>query len=167
MVSVKTVKIDGEDIYVFNSEIYIVESIEGYTLELDLIVSEVTVRKYQKEDTLIVEIELEDGQVISSIMDVKVLPGKLPQLNLFCEIGDPDDYPTLRVVNENDSEFPNVEKTSITIEEIRKIEMPNEKITVRLNLPIDQVEWLQQYKGKELSEIFKGLIYDFWSRQNQ
>ena len=120
MVTVKTVKIDGKSIFVFNSEIYIIESIEGYTLELDIIVSEVTLRKYQREDTLIVEIELEDGSLISSIMDVKVLPGKLPQLNLFCEIVDLNDYPTLRVVNENDSEFPNVEKTSITIEDYKK-----------------------------------------------
>lgn len=165
MVTVKTVKIDGESILVFNSEIYVIESIEGYLLELDLIVSEVTVKKYQKENTLIVEIELEDGSLISSIMEVKVLPGKLPQLNLFCEIVDLDDYPTLRVVNENDSEFPNVEKTSITIEEIRKVEMPNERINVRLNLPIDQVEWLQKHKSKKLNQIFKELIYDFWKQQ--
>ena len=46
MVTVKTVKIDGKSIFVFNSEIYIIESIEGYTLELDIIVSEVTLRKY-------------------------------------------------------------------------------------------------------------------------
>ena len=149
MVTVKTVKIDGKSIFVFNSEIYIIESIEGYTLELDIIVSEVTLRKYQREDTLIVEIE----------------PGKLPQLNLFCEIVNLNDYPTLRVVNENDSEFPNVEKTSITIEAIRKVEMPNERINVRLNLPIDQVEWLQKHKSKELNQIFKELIYDFWRQQ--
>jgi hypothetical protein len=165
MVTVKTVKIDGESILVFNSEIYVIESIEGYLLELDLIVSEVTVKKYQKENTLIVEIELEDGSLISSIMEVKVLPGKLPQLNLFCEIVDLDDYPTLKVVNENDSEFPNVEKVSITIEEIRKVEMPNERINIRLNLPIDQVEWLQEHKSKELNQIFKELIYNFWKRQ--
>ena len=163
MVTVKTVKIDGKSIFVFNSEIYIIESIEGYTLELDIIVSEVTLRKYQREDALI--IELEDGSLISSIMDVKVLPGKLPQLNLFCEIVNLNDYPTLRVVNENDSEFPNVEKTSITIETIRKVEMPNERINVRLNLPIDQVEWLQKHKSKELNQIFKELIYDFWRQQ--
>jgi hypothetical protein len=165
MVTVKTVKIDGKSIFVFNSEIYIIESIEGYTLELDIVVSEVTLRKYQREDTLIVEIELEDGSLISSIMDVKVLPGKLPQLNLFCEIVNLNDYPTLRVVNENDSEFPNVEKTSITIETIRKVEMPNERINVKLNLPIDQVEWLQKHKSKELNQLFKELIYDFWRQQ--
>jgi hypothetical protein len=165
MVAVKTVKIDGQDIYVFNSEIYIIESIEGYTLELDMIVSEVTVGKFQKEDTLIVEIELEDESLITSIMEVKVLPGKLPQLNLFCEIVDLDEYPTLRVVNENDSEFPNVEKTSITLEEIRKVEMPNERINLRLKLPIDQVEWLQEHKSKELNELFKEFIYDYWGRQ--
>lgn len=162
MATVKTVKIDGEDIYVFNSAIYIFESSKGCTLELDIIVSEVAIRKYQKEDTLIVEIMLDDGGLISSIMHMKVLPGKLPQLNLFCEI-DPAEYPHLQRVNENDSEFPNIEE-GITLEEIRKVEMPNEKINLRLTLPIDQVEWLQRQKTKDLNEIFSHLIAEYWKK---
>ena len=48
MVTVKTVKVDGKSIFVFNSEIYIIESIEGYTLELDMIVSESNAKKIPK-----------------------------------------------------------------------------------------------------------------------
>ncbi|MEH7274722.1 hypothetical protein V7125_13945, partial [Neobacillus vireti] len=86
MAVVKSVKIDGEKIHVFKSAIYIFESSSGFTLELDLIVTEVTVKKYSKEQTLIMAIELEDGRVIESIMHVKTLSGGLPQLNLFCDV---------------------------------------------------------------------------------
>ncbi|MEH7415526.1 hypothetical protein V7266_09625, partial [Neobacillus drentensis] len=142
MAVVKTVKIDGEIIHVFKSAIYVFEASSGFTLELDLIVSEVVVKKYKKEDNLIIEIELEDGRVLHSIMHVKVLAGGLPQLNLFCELDAPDEYYFLDRVNENDSWFPNIEE-GITIEEIRKVEMPVEDIQLKLKLPIDQIEWLK------------------------
>src|SRR4051812_48442028 len=103
MVAVKSVKIDGEEIYVFNSAIYIFESSSGNTLELEMIVSEVVVKKYRNEENLIVEIELVDSRIISSIMHVKVLSGGLPQLNLFCELDDIEEYHDLCRVNENDS----------------------------------------------------------------
>ncbi|WP_257468923.1 hypothetical protein [Bacillus sp. D386] len=38
--------------------------------------------------------------------------------------------------------------------------MPDEKITLKLTLPIDQVEWLRGKKLKELKQIFKAIIYD-------
>jgi hypothetical protein len=38
---IKSVKIDGEGIYIFNSALYIFESSTGFTLELDMIVTEV------------------------------------------------------------------------------------------------------------------------------
>ena len=137
MVAVKSVKIDGERIHVFNSAIYIFESSTGFTLELDMIVSEVAIKKYKKEDNLIVEIELEDGRIINSIMYLKIFSGGLPQLNLYCEIEDIQEYQDFDQVNENDSSFPNVEE-GITIEEIREVEMPNKRISLKLNLPIDQ-----------------------------
>src|SRR4051794_33217707 len=132
MVAVKSVKIDGENIHVFNSAIYIFEASTGHTLELDMIVSEVVVKKYRNEDNLIMEIELEDGRIISSIMHLKIFSGGLPQLNLFCEIEDIEEYQDFDRVNENDSFFPNVE-AGITIEEIRKVEMPNKIINLKLN----------------------------------
>jgi hypothetical protein len=33
--------------------------------------------------------------------------------------------------------------------------MPNEKVTLKLTLPIDQVEWLKEQKTKELNAIFQ------------
>lgn len=165
MVKVKSVKIDGESITIFNSGIYIIESSDRYTLELDMIVSEVVVKKYRLEETLIVEIELEDGRLLNSYMHLKCLSGGLPQLNLFCELDDIEEYQDFYIINENDSSFPNIEE-GITLEEIRKYEMPNEKVTLKLNLPIDQTEWLKQQKNKDLDEIFKEFIYDYWSKHN-
>jgi hypothetical protein len=164
MAAVKSVKIDGETIHIFNSAIYIFESTSGYTLELDLIVSEVTERKYKKEQNLIIEIELESGRLIDSIMHLKSLSGGLPQLNLFCDLDTIDEYEELKRVNENSSSFPNVEE-GITLEEIRKVEMPNENISLKLNLPIDQVEWLKRQKKANLNEMLKEFISEYWKRQ--
>jgi hypothetical protein len=163
MVVVKSVKIDGETIHIFNSVIYIFESSSGFTLELDLIVSEVTVRRYRNEQTLIMEIELEDGRMINSIMHVKTLSGGLPQLNLFCDLVDIDEYDDFDRVDDNSSWFPNVEE-GITIEEIRKVEMPNENVSLKLNLPIDQVEWIKSQKKKSLDQMFTELIYRLWKK---
>ncbi|PLS08495.1 hypothetical protein [Neobacillus cucumis] len=165
MAVVKSVKIDGESIHVFKSAVYIFEASSGFTLELDLIVSEVVVKKYKKEDNLIIEIEFEEGHLIHSIMHVKALAGGLPQLNLFCELDHPDDYYYLDLVNENDSWFPNLEE-GITLEEIRKVEMPNEDISLKLRLPIDQIEWLKTQKKAHLNELVKEFIYDYWKKNH-
>jgi hypothetical protein len=157
LVRVKSVKVDGESIHIFNSALYIFATSIGYTLQLDVIVTEVVVNRYKAEEQLIIEVELEDGRIISSIMHLKALPGGLPQLNLFCDIDDPEEYPGLHIVNESDSEFPDVE-AGITLEEIRKVEMPNEKVTLKLPLPIDQVEWLKKQKGRDLNAFFKELL---------
>jgi hypothetical protein len=163
MTAVKSVKIDGEYIHIFNSAIYIFESQSGYTLELNLIVSEVTVRKYKQVHNLIIEAELENGRLIDSIMHVKTLQGGLPQLNLFCDLDDIYEYEELDRVNENGSWFPNIEE-GITLEEIRKVEMPFEDVSLKLKLPIDQVEWLKKQKKKDLNKIFTEMIYELWSK---
>jgi hypothetical protein len=165
MVVVKSVTIDGESIFVFRNAVYIFESSSGITLELNLIVSEVVVKKYKNVENLIVEIEFEDGRIINSIMHVKILSGGLPQLNLFCELDDIQEYQDFDRVNENDSWFPNIED-GITIEEIRKVEMPKEDVSFKLNLPIDQVEWIKKQKKKSLNEIFQELIYEYWEKQD-
>jgi hypothetical protein len=163
MAAVKSVKIDGEHVHIFNSAIYIFESQTGYTLELDLVVSEVTVRKYKNVQNLIMEIELESGKLIDSIMHLKSLQGGLPQLNLFCDIEDLYEYEELDRVNESSSWFPDVEE-GVTLEEIRKVEMPNENISLKLNLPIDQVEWLKKQKKPILNEMFTEMIYQLWKK---
>jgi hypothetical protein len=163
MAVVKSVKIDGENIHIFNSALYIFESHSGYTLELDLVVSEVTERKYKKEQNLIIEIELENGRLIDSIMHVKTLSGGLPQLNLFCDIEDIDEFDDLDRVSESSSWFPNVEE-GVTLEEIRKVEMPNENISLKLNLPINQVEWLKEQKKASLNEMLQEFISEYWKR---
>lgn len=164
MVGVKSVSIDGETIYLFNSAIYIFESTSGCTLEVDMIVSEVTLRKYKDRESLIAELELEDGRLISSFMFLKTLPGKLPRLNLFCELDEGENYEGVLRITENDLEFPDIEE-GITLEDIRKVEMPNEKVTLKLTLPIDQVEWLKEKKSKELNQLFQELLYEYWRRR--
>lgn len=164
MVGVKSVKIDGENIHLFNSAIYIFEGSTGYTLELDLIVTEVVVRKYKNEDNLIVEIELEDRRVLSFIMHLKTWSGGLPQLNLFCEVDSLEDFEDFNKVTENDAFFPNLEE-GITLEEIRKVEMPDEKINLKLILPIEQTEWLSKHTKTELNKIFIEMIYEYWNKR--
>ena len=166
MVKVKSVKIDGEEVYFFNSAVYIFADSTGYTLELDMIVSEVRQRKYENEENLIIEMELEDGRVFSNIMHVRPWPGKLPGLTLFCGISSVDEYPGFAVVGENDVEFPDIE-AGITLEEIRKVEMPFEKNSLRLNLPIERTEWLSSQKKGKLSDLFQEMIYDYWDKQRK
>ncbi len=147
MGKIKAVKIDGESIHTFNNAIYLFESSSGYTLELTMIVSEIVVNKYRNVENVIVEIELQDGRVINSYMHVKNISGDLPQLNLFCEIDEIEEYEDFHILSENDLSFPNIEE-GITLEEIRKYEMPDEKITLKLKLPIVQTEWLKGQNGK-------------------
>ncbi|PWW31317.1 hypothetical protein DFO73_102313 [Cytobacillus oceanisediminis] len=125
-----------------------------------MIVSEVTLRKYEDRESLIAEIELEDGRLISSFMFLKSLPGKLPRLNLVWELDEGETYEDILRVSESDLAFPDIEE-GITLEDIRKVEMPNEKVTLKLTLPIDQVEWLKEKKNKELSQIFKELLNEY------
>lgn len=165
MVGVKTVTIDGESIHVFKSAIYIFESSSGFTLELNLIVSEVVVKKYKKVENIIIEIELEDGRIINSIMHLKILSGGLPQLHLFCELDDIYEYDDFLRVNENDPWFPKIEE-GITLAEIRKAEMPDEEVSIKLKLPIDQVEWLKAQKKAELNKLFKEFIDGYWNKQD-
>ena len=160
MVGVKMVNLDGEEIYIFNSAIYILETSSGFSLELDIIVSEVALKKYSNRESIIAEIELTDNRVISSFMYIKSIPGRLPQLNLNCEVDSPDEYQDLDYINENETDFPNIEE-GITLADIRKVEMPDEKITLKLTLPIDQVEWLRGKKPKELNQTIKNIIYDY------
>lgn len=163
MVKVKSVIIDGNEVYFFKSAVYVFADSEGYALELDMIVSEVTQRKYQNEENLIIEMELEDGRVFSNIMEVRPWPGKLPGLTLYCGIDDMEEYPGFSVVSENDVEFPDIEE-GITLEEIRKVEMPIEKITLKLNLPINQTEWLAKQKKAKLNELIQEMIYEYWEK---
>ncbi|UII56408.1 hypothetical protein LS684_02670 [Cytobacillus spongiae] len=165
MGKVKAVKIDGEAIHFFKSQIYVYQSTTGYTLELDMIVSEVAVQKYRREETWIVEVELEDGRVISSYMHLKSLSGGLPQLNLFCQLAHAEEYGELPVFTETDVIFPDFEQ-GITLDEIRQFEMPYEKIGLKISLPIDQVEWLKQRKNRELSDMLKEAIYDYWKKHD-
>ncbi|PLT32075.1 hypothetical protein [Bacillus sp. V5-8f] len=161
MVDIKSVKIDGDSIYVFNSAIYIVESSSRFTLELDMIVSEIVERKYGNEENLILEIELNDGHMINTIMHVQRLSGGLPKLNLYCELNDIEEFGNLQVFSENDISFPEIEK-GITIEDIRKIEMPNEQVRLKVTLPIDQAEWVKNQKQADLNRFFREAIYEYW-----
>ena len=164
MVEVKSVKIDGASIHIFKSVIYIFESSSGYTMELGMVVSEVVLRKYEHEENLILEIELNDGRVINTIMHPQGFLGRLPQLNLYCDVDDVDEYKDFQIVKEGDKTFPKLDE-DITIEEIRKYEMPNEKVNLKLNLPIDQAEWLAKQTKRDLDNIIKKVIYDYWKKE--
>lgn len=164
MVEIKSVKIDGTDIHIFKSVIYIFESSSGYSMELGMVVSEVVLRKYGHEENLILEIELEDGRIFNTIMQPQGFSGGVPRLHLYCDIDDVEEYPDFQVVKESDESFPKLDE-GITIEEIRKYEMPNEKVNLKLTLPIDQAEWIAKQKKSDINTIIKEAIYDYWKNQ--
>lgn len=157
MVKIKSVKIDGEEIHIFNSAIFIFEATSGLTLECNMIVTEVVLKKYQRVENVIVEIELEDGRLINSIMIVNTIHGGLPQLHLCCDLDVIDEYQDFDRVNEHDTRFPDIEE-GITIEDIRKVDMPIEPITLKIKLPIDQIEWLKKQKKGDLQEMFSDFV---------
>ncbi len=159
MVRVESVRIDGEAIHIFGSAFYVFETVDsGSFLQLDVVVSEVVLRRYRGEASLIVEVELCDGRVFGSIMELETVPGGLPQLNFICAVDDAEEYRGFLRVSENDlMSLPNIEE-GITLEEIRAVEMPNEKVTLKLNLPIDQVEWLKRQKAKDLNKLIGEFI---------
>lgn len=163
MVEVKTVKIDGEPIHFFSSAIYIFESSIGYSLELTMVVSEIVEAKLNHIENLILEIELDDGRVLNLIMHPQGKSAGLPKLNLFCDIDSVEEYRDLTIVHESAPVFPDIEQ-GITIEEIRMHEMPNVSVTLKLNLPIDQAEWLAKKKKKELEHLIVEAIYKYWDR---
>jgi hypothetical protein len=166
VVEILSVKIDGEVIHTFDSTIYIFESSTGYTLELTMIVSEIVVNKYRNFENLIVEVELKDGRLINSIMHLQNLSGGLPQLHLFCDVDDPNEYKGFDLVNESNPVFPKIGE-GITLTEIRKYEMPNERVKLNLTLPIDQAEWIAKQKKSEIEKIVKAAIYEYWKRENK
>ncbi|MEW9109912.1 MAG: hypothetical protein AB2374_11235 [Cytobacillus gottheilii] len=157
MAKLKSIQIDGENIVYFNSAIYLFHANSGCTLQLDIIVSEITIKKYTDRESHIIEVELENGSLVTSFMTANILPGRIPHLNFVSEVEDADEYSELPAVHENDLNFPDIEQ-GITLEEIRKVEMPYEKVALKLTLPIDQAEWLQQKTKKELNAIFKELL---------
>ncbi|PLT29406.1 hypothetical protein [Peribacillus deserti] len=163
---VKTVKIDGEEVYIFNHAIYIFESSRGYSLELGMIVSEIVEQKYKKEENLIVEIELEDGQEIQAIMHRGGVAGRLPQLQLYCELDDISEYTDIMHVHENEAVFPDIEE-GISIEDIRKVEMPDVKVKLTATLPIDQAEWLKSLKKGQLNTFLTEVIYEYWKKERE
>ncbi|NMD70379.1 hypothetical protein HHO41_08740 [Bacillus sp. DNRA2] len=164
MVQVKTVVIDGEPIHFFNSAIYIFESSNSYSIELTMVVSEIVVAKYNQIENLFLEIELTDGRLFNFLMHQQGDSGGLPKLNLFCEVGNIEEYYDFQIIHESDPNFPDIE-AGLTIEEIRKHEMPNVKVNLKLTLPIDQAEWLSKQKKKDLEHLIRETIYEYWDKQ--
>ncbi|WP_147534632.1 hypothetical protein [Bacillus marasmi] len=164
MVQIKEIKIDGEPIHFFNSAIYIFESSAGSSLELTMVVSEIVEAKYKEIENLFLEIELIDKRVFSFIMHPQRVTGGLPKLNFFCDIDSIEDYQGFPIVQESNPIFPDIE-AGITLEEIRKHEMPFVKVNLKLTLPIDQTEWLAKQKKKNLEQFIQEAIYDNWKKQ--
>lgn len=157
MIKIRSIHIDGENIYYFNSVIYLFQTSSECTLQLDIIVSEIVIKKYNDRENHIIEVELENGSLVTSFMTVNILPGKIPHMNFVSEVADVNEYRELPIVQENDLNFPDIEK-GITLEEIRQVEMPYQKVSLKLTLPIDQVEWLQKKTKKELDAIFEDVL---------
>ncbi|WP_409294186.1 hypothetical protein V1498_13220 [Peribacillus sp. SCS-26] len=149
MAGIASLRIDGEEIMVFNASIYIFKSSGGYSLELECVVGEITATKYEKVENMIVEIELTNGSYLNTIMHKGNGKGRLPRLHIYCELDDPDEYKGIPVIDENEADFPDIDE-GLSLAEIREYEMPMVKVKLAAVLPINQAEWLGKLKKKEL-----------------
>lgn len=89
---------------------------------------------------------------------------EIPNLELCVRIEDPEEFKELKMVNWNTPIEEYSLRSDITIEEIRKIEMPNRKVEIESTLPIDLEEWVF-YNEDNISEILKEALYDYRNKK--
>ncbi|WP_028392736.1 hypothetical protein [Bacillus cihuensis] len=169
MPQIKRVKINGEEIRLLNNVLYLHYSEgDGYSLLLDTVITEVDARKYSHKDKAEVLLRYDDDKEESLDMFItgvtEVGNGDVPVLELEVNIDNHEKFRNLEVVNGDSIEckFPDP-TVGITIEEVRKIDMPSDKIDITAILPIDLKEWL--HSNNNISEILKEALYDYINKK--
>jgi hypothetical protein len=166
---IKSVKLNDEPIHVFDYNWYIYDHEDGdYDLNLELIITEIVAGKFNFEDKVNVSLRYDNEEEQNLLMSVdsviEVGHPEIPTIDFSGPIDDPKEFEGLRIVKWKTSyEEYRFHKEDITIEEIRKVEMPNRDVNINLNLnlPIDLQEWVEQNEGK-VKEIIEESLYNFW-----
>ncbi|TWE05991.1 hypothetical protein FB550_1026 [Neobacillus bataviensis] len=169
MKEIKSVRINGDPIHLFDCVMYIFDNENGkYFLHLDLIVTEVEMLKYRFNQEVRVSIKYNNGKEQNLTMLVQgtteIGNAEIPILELCVDIDNPEDFQGIKIVN---WETPIEEfslRNDILIEEIRKIDMPNKNVEIQATLPIDLQEWVYS-NSENISEILKEALIDYINKK--
>jgi hypothetical protein len=173
MKTIKSISFNDEMIHVFESLMYIFdlsnENGAGYGLHLELITTELTIRKYRYQENILVDLTYTNGELQTLVMHVDHSEegghGEIPEMSLYVSISSPKEFPELAIVNWDtpDEEYPRLQKT-ISLTEIRAVEMPYENVRLDAELPIDLSEWTHENRDN-LSEMLTEALYDYWKKK--
>lgn len=169
---INKVQINGEAIHVFDYICYFIKSAENdYRLNIELVVSEVVAKKYYRHGQIDVQLTYENEEVEMLIMDIDYLEevsgdAEIPIMELGATLTSIEGYEDIKVYDDSviwneDRGWPRV-TPSVTIEDIRRVEMPDEEIDISmtLTLPIDLTEWIHK-NNVNFEEILKEALYEY------
>ncbi|MBM7690840.1 hypothetical protein JOC77_000243 [Peribacillus deserti] len=162
MSNISSVKINGENIHLFASDLYIRQE-NGYeTLCLQIVMGEEDQESNSLLKDAVVKITLDDQRVFTKIMKIeKVGYYHLPGLLLAGKIENFHEFEGIDIISENESLRTRMDK-EITLDDIRKVKMPHDDDEFRL--PVEQLEWLSEFGAEEKNEIVKRAIYDYMEK---
>jgi hypothetical protein len=173
MKTIKSISFNDEPIHVFESLMYIYDSSneygQSYGIHLELITTELAIRKYRYQENILVDLTYTNGELQTLVMHVDHSEegghGEIPELSLYVSIRSPEEFPELAIVNWDtpDEEYPNLQK-NISLTEIRSVEMPYESVRLDAELPIDLSEWTHENQDN-LSEILTEALYDYQKKK--
>lgn len=169
MRKITTIKLNNQEEHIYSYEMYIFDEEEdGYDFHIEVVISEIVAEKYYEAseiDVTIIYENNEEKQLSMKVFDItQVGNAEVPILHLCKESINIDEYRDLRVFNVDNYEVRDI-KSDLTIEDIRKVEMPLSEVYTTLILPIDQTEWID-WTGEGINEMLSEAIYDYWKKKN-
>jgi hypothetical protein len=173
MKTIKSISFNDEPIHVFESLMYIFDLSDeygpGYGLHLELITTELTIRKYRYQENILVDLTYTNGELQTLVMLVDHTEegghGEIPEMSLYVSIRNPKEFPELAIVNWDTEQdvYPELQK-NISLTEIRAVEMPYENVRLDAELPMDLSEWTHENRDN-ISEIITEALYDYWKKK--
>ncbi|MDQ0975878.1 hypothetical protein QFZ31_005756 [Neobacillus niacini] len=169
MKDIKYVRINEELIHVFDYVRYVYDNeIGDCFFHLDLIVTEVVIIKYVFDQEVKVSLVYNNGEEHTFTMLVQgvteVGNAEIPILELCVKIDDPEKFQELKIVKWDTPLEEYSLGNNITIEEIRRIEMPNREVQFEATLPIDLEEWVYSNRHK-ISTILTEALTDYKNKK--
>ncbi|MES1047224.1 hypothetical protein FOA22_22480 [Heyndrickxia oleronia] len=173
MSKIVTVKFDNEPVHVFDSTIYIYQNESNkFGLNLEFIITEIVAKKYHYyRDKVNVTFELSNGMIKNYPMSVEdvteVGNAEIPVIFLHTDIPSIEGFEDVIILDDDtfNEKYPELNK-NISIEEIRKVEMPKEDVDIEVNLPIDLAEWIYANE-KNMSAILEEALHDYWKKKSK
>lgn len=170
MKKITAIRFNDQPIHVFDYITYIYDNEDdiNFTFNLELIISEVTALKYEREEEISVTIEYDNLEKRTLTMEIESITevgnAEIPEISLTTSISSPNEFPGVQIINWDTEEWPKLTK-DITIEEIRAVEMPSREVEITATLPIDLAEWLEWNDHDE--EILKQVLYEYKAKASK